>query len=779
MSFKDFITQHMSAIFRDPEDTFGKKVSDEELSDLENGVEHELIREHLRSISGPYEFEANWSVNIQKFQALKNQSILQYHSTFHRSLWKYLSEMSLSERRVVSDYLEALAGNLSHGGQWLGEHQIRELARHVKESEINTGLLGEPWMSPIKVRRSDLRGLFEQLGDQARLIADDLELDITSNIDQGSDDRNEHDEFESLRCELEKASLLRFDTRLISLVRNMDYVLACYGDWKACKRMATHVVDIAINSPFLDRPHSLNDERVNKAFMDGEILYISRAWLELSEIEYAYAMPTEKTAGFTLRDKTIDLRMPGVVRPSDVADFGVKFKEICRQGVSFKDLSGSYQEGWEGDVFGYMKKSLTQETSSSDKDAASNEKIVQAVSRLDEMARVFFHRERELEEQRRDQRDYQVNDIGERALDYFHQYIKRWGLRDPREIALVETLLKIISKYTDADQQFNVEIREQVRKLCKLVEETPKDWRISTDFEEEPACLVVLDGIGPSETKEENNPEKVYRELLSPLPLAPCTMGADEVFYMLQAEFPWMTEVNKAVAMACAKANHYRTGFWRMRPTLLAGPAGSGKTRWIRRISEILGVQQHSISMSGIVHSKGVIGSERGWLSARPSFPALGFLKTKIANPILYIDELDKLSDPDVADSFLPMLEKETAARYPDIYLLGNMNLSASTFLFSANDLGKISPILLSRLNVVHVRRPVVAEAERVLQTMFLESVGMDKISMEEANEGVSEIRSDALRVFNETGDLRAVQRLIEDKIEENIWKPPGPRIVS
>lgn len=63
------------------------------------------------------------------------------------------------------------------------------------------------------------------------------------------------------------------------------------------------------------------------------------------------------------------------------------------------------------------------------------------------------------------------------------------------------------------------------------------------------------------------------------------------------------------------------------------------------------------------------------------------------------------------------------------MYLLGRLDLRWSSFLLSANDLSQVSPVLLTRLKVVHVRKPTHSEIEKVIETMIKEACDNEDFS--------------------------------------------------
>jgi hypothetical protein len=287
---------------------------------------------------------------------------------------------------------------------------------------------------------------------------------------------------------------------------------------------------------------------------------------------------------------------------------------------------------------------------------------------------------------------------------------------------------------------------------------------------------ILLDRIGGEDTSSLGS---TYGFLMTQLRLVPSAIDPDALYMQLQSEFPWMRDLNIAAARATSMSLKRGDPYWRMNPTVVVGPPGVGKTRWIRRLTEMVGVGSHSLSVAGIDHDKSIRGMERGWSNARPSFPVLAFEKTRIANPIFLIDEVDKTLKPEVLDCLIPMMEPETARRYPDQFLLGNLDLGHATFIFSANDISKLSPILKSRLAVAQVRTPTQEELGRAAEVVVSDEAVTYGLSSEETETVLDAVRNRMSKPTEPFPSLRAVQKLVADTIGGVLWQPPGPRLVS
>jgi hypothetical protein len=140
-----------------------------------------------------------------------------------------------------------------------------------------------------------------------------------------------------------------------------------------------------------------------------------------------------------------------------------------------------------------------------------------------------------------------------------------------------------------------------------------------------------------------------------------------------------------------------------VRPTLMVGEPGGGKSTFVRRLAELLGVLCWRTDASRI-DSSVFAGTDRRWNSAEPCHPFLAIARARHANPMILLDELEKAGTRSEYgrfwDSLLGFLEPETSIRYPDP-VLTNLNLSNISYLATANSLAGLPRPLLDRMRVV------------------------------------------------------------------------------
>jgi ATPase family protein associated with various cellular activities (AAA) len=149
-----------------------------------------------------------------------------------------------------------------------------------------------------------------------------------------------------------------------------------------------------------------------------------------------------------------------------------------------------------------------------------------------------------------------------------------------------------------------------------------------------------------------------------------------------------------------------------LRPTLLLGDPGGGKSRLARRFAEVLGLPMAKFDGSGSSdHS--FSGSPKMWSNTQACFPFKLVQRRNVCNPMVFIDECDKATNGSVngslPDALVAFLETETSARHPDPSLDVEIDLSAVNYVLTANDAAELPEPLMDRVRVVKVPLPTLA----------------------------------------------------------------------
>ena len=167
---------------------------------------------------------------------------------------------------------------------------------------------------------------------------------------------------------------------------------------------------------------------------------------------------------------------------------------------------------------------------------------------------------------------------------------------------------------------------------------------------------------------------------------------------------------------------------------LLVGPPGVGKTSIGKSIAETLGRPFYRFSVGGMRDEAEIKGHRRTYIGAQPGKLVQALREVEVMNPVIMLDEIDKMGasyQGDPASALLETLDPEQNVEFLDHYLDLRLDLSKALFVCTANTLDSIPGPLLDRMEVIRLSGYIAEEklsiAKRHLWPRLLERTGVPK----------------------------------------------------
>ena len=187
-------------------------------------------------------------------------------------------------------------------------------------------------------------------------------------------------------------------------------------------------------------------------------------------------------------------------------------------------------------------------------------------------------------------------------------------------------------------------------------------------------------------------------------------------------QFANFETVIKALDDELTLAEYMPPSQFAVRPILMDGAPGIGKTAFALHVAKTLDVPFEKVSAAGLQNGFVLCGSSRQWGNTSPGVIFNLLSESKYATGVLLIDEVDKLSTDDrytTLPALLDLLERESARCYKDESVDVKFDASRLIVLMTANSLENVNPALQSRCEVFEIQEPTDVQRLSIMERLI------------------------------------------------------------
>ena len=239
---------------------------------------------------------------------------------------------------------------------------------------------------------------------------------------------------------------------------------------------------------------------------------------------------------------------------------------------------------------------------------------------------------------------------------------------------------------------------------------------------------------------------------------------ADEVAAKLHADMPWMGPATE-YAWHALRLSAQRGEPVRIRPVILNGPPGIGKSVWARSLAAALEVAYADVDASKGGAGMALVGVERGWSTAQAGRPLDVMLAKRLANPLIVVDEICKAGSVSstrgtrhaFSDALLSLLEPATAKAWDCPYFRLRFDMSHISWILTSNNVENVPEPVRNRCQLIEI-----PELSRDQLQDFAFKKGGELGLSEAALDSVVMAIDQALVVTGRRLSLRDVVRMLE-----------------
>ncbi|MDU5108422.1 endopeptidase La [Clostridium sp.] len=328
-------------------------------------------------------------------------------------------------------------------------------------------------------------------------------------------------------------------------------------------------------------------------------------------------------------------------------------------------------------------------------------------------------------------------------------------------------------------------IREQIRALQEEIGEDDEEKKEITNYENRIKKAKLPKYVRDKAESElnrlkasagqgsESNVIRTYLDWILDIPWSKSTkdnFNIKEAEEILNNEHYGLDEVKERIVEYLAVKEY--TNSLKGPIICLVGPPGVGKTSIAKSIAHATNRKYTRISLGGVRDEAEIRGHRKTYVGAIPGRLAYALKEAKVNNPLILLDEIDKLGSDhrgNVADALLEVLDSEQNNTFRDHYLELDMDLSKVLFITTANSLDTIPRPLLDRMEIIEVSGYTYEEKYHIAKGYLIPKL-LKEHKLESNEFKISEAAlKDIINYYTREAGVRSLERVLGKLIRKSL----------
>ena len=250
------------------------------------------------------------------------------------------------------------------------------------------------------------------------------------------------------------------------------------------------------------------------------------------------------------------------------------------------------------------------------------------------------------------------------------------------------------------------------------------------------------------------------------------TVSLSQAEYILNSSHASMKKPKERVIEFLAARKYAGDKLKRSPIICLSGPPGVGKTSLAQAIADALGRPMVRISLGGLRDEAEIRGHRRTYIGAMPGKIIQAMKKVKVLNPVIVLDEIDKMSADfrgDPASAMLEVLDPEQNKAFVDHFLEVEYDLSKVMFIATANVVDNIPYPLMDRLEIIYLNGYTLEEKADIAKNFLIPKLLKEHALDKEKINLSDEILKKLIDEYTKEAGVRQLERVIAKILRKSI----------